>query len=205
MKKKKVSGIYRIINTINNKCYIGSSKDIDARIKNHFWKLESNRHPNIYLQTAFNKYGLPNFRWEIVEEVEEFKLLIVEQKYLNEMTRETNYNLATSAKGGGSNVIEKEVITYDIHTGEVNLYKSGSDMMRSLNIKRGRYGNECNNFNKVSKSYWVFSPDYFNENYDSILEATPEPTEEEKIEYDSEDCRMRVTSIGLTDNFGKFV
>ena len=46
----KTSGIYVIINTINNKKYIGSSKNIEQRKRSHFHRLRHNKHENDYLQ-----------------------------------------------------------------------------------------------------------------------------------------------------------
>lgn len=46
------SGIYRIINSVNGKCYVGSSIDLNRRRKEHFYHLENNSHPNIHLQNA---------------------------------------------------------------------------------------------------------------------------------------------------------
>lgn len=61
------SGIYKIVNNINSKCYIGSSIDIEKRIKNHFRFLKNSNHHNQHLQAAFNKYGEENFTYSIIE------------------------------------------------------------------------------------------------------------------------------------------
>lgn len=45
-------GVYKIINTINGKIYIGSSKDIDRRWSEHVRALELNAHINPHLQNA---------------------------------------------------------------------------------------------------------------------------------------------------------
>ena len=58
------SGIYKIINNINNDFYIGSAKDLDKRKANHFNNLKANRHINTHLQNAVNKYGIMNFKFE---------------------------------------------------------------------------------------------------------------------------------------------
>ena len=41
---QKTQGIYKITNLINNKCYIGQSRNIESRIKKHFSNLEKNIH-----------------------------------------------------------------------------------------------------------------------------------------------------------------
>lgn len=68
MKKKNIlSGIYCIKNILDNKRYIGYSKNIDVRKNKHFWKLKNNAHENQYLQNAWNKYEENNFVFEIID------------------------------------------------------------------------------------------------------------------------------------------
>ena len=61
-------GIYKIINKINNKVYIGQSIDIDRRLKDHISGLNGNYGHNPHFQNAWNKYGEKNFEFEIVED-----------------------------------------------------------------------------------------------------------------------------------------
>lgn len=61
-------GIYKITNTINNKCYIGQSADLFKRIKRHVKTLTNGTNRNEHLQNAYNKYGTGNFTIEIIEE-----------------------------------------------------------------------------------------------------------------------------------------
>jgi len=60
-------GIYRILNLINNKYYIGSSKNITKRIREHKRLLRKGEHENKHLQSAWNKYGEQNFVFEIIQ------------------------------------------------------------------------------------------------------------------------------------------
>lgn len=48
------SGVYKIINTNNNKIYVGSSPDMSKRLRNHATELSSGSHPNPALQLDFN-------------------------------------------------------------------------------------------------------------------------------------------------------
>lgn len=83
---KKVSGIYKIVNKTNDKSYIGSSSDIlgtSGRFYNHRRMLKKKIHHCVHLQRAYNKDGLENFTFNIIELVAPSKLLLVEQKYLN--------------------------------------------------------------------------------------------------------------------------
>lgn len=79
-----LGGIYQIKNTINNKIYIGSAKNIDIRIKDHKCRLNNNKHINKKLQNAWNKYGPQGFIFEVLEVVTRFEDLIMrEQTYLD--------------------------------------------------------------------------------------------------------------------------
>lgn len=70
MALNKISGIYKITNNINNKCYIGQSKNIKRRFSDH--KSEGYRkfHADKRLYRSFEKYGLENFTFEIIETCE---------------------------------------------------------------------------------------------------------------------------------------
>ena len=61
-------GIYTITNIIDNKIYIGCSTKINERLSKHKRNLRSNKHPNLHLQLAYNKYGKDNFHFDILEE-----------------------------------------------------------------------------------------------------------------------------------------
>jgi group I intron endonuclease len=77
------SGIYQIRNIINNKVYIGSSKNLGKRELDHFSALERGNHHNTYLQRAWNKYGRDVFKFDIIRECKEENLLKIEQFYLD--------------------------------------------------------------------------------------------------------------------------
>lgn len=63
-----VSGIYKIENCVNGKVYIGQSEDVERRIKDHRRKLRDHKHYNQHLQRAVDKYGLENFKFDLLEE-----------------------------------------------------------------------------------------------------------------------------------------
>ena len=67
MKSIKKSGIYKITNIINNKLYIGKSINLFQRKSQHFSKLRKNEHKNFKLQGSVNKYGIDNFKFEVLE------------------------------------------------------------------------------------------------------------------------------------------
>ena len=83
--QKKISGIYKITNTITNDFYIGSSKDIKRRWAQHKYKSRWNDNPNSPLYLDMRKYGIENFVFEVIEEAEESFLKEKEQKFIEKL------------------------------------------------------------------------------------------------------------------------
>lgn len=67
MTKTVICGIYKITNKINNKSYIGQSKDIYRRWREHIKNFKDVQN-NQVIYLAIRKYGLENFDFSIVEE-----------------------------------------------------------------------------------------------------------------------------------------
>jgi group I intron endonuclease len=88
------SGIYRIINTINGKSYIGSSSNLPKRKIGHFCNLRCNKHNNKHLQSAWNKYGEPAFVFEVLLTCHSDLLIWYEQQFINALMPE--YNIYTT-------------------------------------------------------------------------------------------------------------
>ena len=77
-------GIYKIRNTINNKYYIGSSKNIKKRFNKHKYQLKKGTHHCIYLQRAYKKYGSSVFDFEIYKLFDTIeKAIVIEQHMIN--------------------------------------------------------------------------------------------------------------------------
>ena len=99
------NGVYKILNLINKKFYIGSTSDIDgfrARWSEHKYQLKHNKHHNQYLQNAWNKYREEKFEFQIICFSDPDKCLFFEQKCLDKYRpfydTENGYNIAKDAK-----------------------------------------------------------------------------------------------------------
>jgi len=98
-----MQGIYRIRNILNDKRYVGSAQDFGKRWDIHIKELQEGMHYNSYLQNAWNKYGEENFAFEIEEEVEGNREILItcEQDYLDKgFELGILYNIARRAGGG---------------------------------------------------------------------------------------------------------
>lgn len=86
-------GIYQIRNIINNKVYIGCTRqNFRHRKNNHLRNLRYDVHDNPHLQASFNKHGEGSFVFEILEECLEEKLDELERKYFYAVPEELRYN-----------------------------------------------------------------------------------------------------------------
>lgn len=96
---RKRCGIYVIVNTINNKKYVGKSKDIHKRIKQHITQLNTkSKDENRHLINSWHKYGRENFDYFIVEYLWPDMVLLAERELywmeqLNTVDRNHGYNL----------------------------------------------------------------------------------------------------------------
>ncbi len=76
-------GVYLITHIASGKVYVGSSIDVERRLKTHLSALRNQRHRNKHLQRAWCKYGESAFRLSVVEEASAEELLVVEQLWIN--------------------------------------------------------------------------------------------------------------------------
>lgn len=96
--------IYKIVNTINNKVYIGQTIQRPSKRKSgHLDELRRNKHHSGHLQNSFNKYGEDNFKFIVLNYATDKKTLdnleiIYMDKYMS-LNSDYGYNI----KNGGSN------------------------------------------------------------------------------------------------------
>ncbi len=80
----RISGVYRILNTVTGKSYVGSSNHIARRWREHRTCLYRDIHPNLKLQRSWNKYGREAWEFSVVEKCQVSVLLEREQFYIDE-------------------------------------------------------------------------------------------------------------------------
>ena len=94
------TGIYKILNTVNNKYYIGSTEEyFIIRWYNHINALRRGTHKNTHLQNAWNKYKENSFSFEILEICDKANCLFREQLYLDKHNSKNTYNMNPLATG----------------------------------------------------------------------------------------------------------
>lgn len=94
--KEQHSGIYSIINTVNDKIYIGKTKNLYRRKYQHFGQLNSGKHTNEYLAASVKKYGVDKFYFNVIEFCDESVLGEREYywiKHFDSNNRNKGYNI----------------------------------------------------------------------------------------------------------------
>jgi group I intron endonuclease len=90
------TGIYRIVNLVNGKIYVGSAaREFAHRWRRHKHDLKKAIHANKKLQNAWNKYGEAAFNFEVIEIVEPASCVAREQYWMDLLKPE--YNLSPTA------------------------------------------------------------------------------------------------------------
>ena len=144
---EKISGIYRIINTITGDSYIGSSKDIKERWRSHKapskWKNSTNNPMYLDMQ----KYGVDKFELQILSEIESEKLKEIEQQFIEAL--KPTYN-NRNAKGWDTDRYKERHKEYDIeyrktHRDELNKYQKEYRKSDKFKEYQKKYSREYTN------------------------------------------------------------
>lgn len=126
--------IYKITNKINNKIYIGQSKNYDKRIKEHIY---GRKNKNIQvIDRAIKKYGVENFAFEKIDEAttpEEIDKLEKEYILKYNSLKPNGYNILKGGRfqKGAWNMREIEV--YDLLGNFIEECESPSEYARLHN------------------------------------------------------------------------
>lgn len=81
----KISGVYKITNTVTGDFYIGSSKDVKNRWISHKCPSVWEKCQNNQLYQDMKRYGVDKFDFEILEEVEIDSLKEKEQQFIEKL------------------------------------------------------------------------------------------------------------------------
>ncbi len=96
----KFGYIYSITNSINNKKYIGQTTNVSRRFKEHLYN--RNNHP---LYNSINKYGIKNFKFEIIDNAFTLDELNNKEIYYILQYNTTDRNFGYNLESGGKNSI----------------------------------------------------------------------------------------------------
>lgn len=104
MRPPKTSGVYLLRNLLTKKVYVGQTNSLYRRWISHFNMLCRGVHGNLHLQSSFNKHGVDNFEYEVIEECSVELLDERETFWLNKFhasDRRFGYNIEDRPRGTG--------------------------------------------------------------------------------------------------------
>jgi group I intron endonuclease len=170
----KQKGVYEIKNLITHHKYIGSSKDIQKRWREHYNRLSRNTHHCIGLQRAWNKYGGFNFSFNILENCQEKDLFSIEQSHLSrhaksqlynstliagkiEMTKERRLKISNTKRARGQFKGKNNPMYGKHHTKESNEKNRLSNIGIQAGEKNAGYGKRGEK-SYAAKTYIFYSP-----------------------------------------------
>lgn len=171
--------IYKIKNKIDNKIYIGQTiQDLEDRWRDHL-----NKHSNCrYLKSAFKKYGVDNFEFQLVcitfdnclddmeiKYIEHYNCLVPNGYNLRLGGNSGKHNEETKRKIAGTLLKNKKVVQFDIQGNRLNTFNSTVEAAKYVGKSSSVIGHCCNGDIKTAAGYiWKY------ENIDSN-EAKIEP------------------------------
>lgn len=94
---KGKSGIYKITNMVNGKCYVGSAINIFHRWETHLSDFKLKKH-TFKFQNAWNKYGEKAFEFSVIEFVKTKELLLIREQYWLDLLDSANKGYNTNIK-----------------------------------------------------------------------------------------------------------
>ena len=143
----KISGVYKITNTITGDFYIGSSKNVKSRWTDHKCPSTWKKCPNNPMYLDMQKYGVDKFVFEILAEVEADKLKETEQQFIEKL--KPTYN-DRNAKGWN---IERRKETHKEYNKEYSKTDKRKKAQKQYNNQLCCYNGETLTLDALSKRF----------------------------------------------------
>lgn len=64
---RRPMGVFRVLNTVNGKSFVGTSKDLPAMLNRQQAQLRMGGHPNRALQKDWEEFGAEAFEFEVLD------------------------------------------------------------------------------------------------------------------------------------------
>lgn len=167
--REKIACIYKLVNIVHGKFYIGASRDFKNRKSGHISRLRRNIHDNSILQRSFNKHGEENFEFHILEYVDNVQDLPIREQYYID-TLDPHYNLVrnvandprmTSHEGYIDIPRRKVIIQYDLEGNFIKEWDWLQTIVQELGLKPCGIGQSCTGYQKQSQGFiWKYKDEF---------------------------------------------
>lgn len=122
--------IYAIINLKNGKKYIGSTVNYSKRKRTHLSRLNKGNHHSLSLQHSWNKNNPEDYKFIILEKVEDKNILIEREQYyldyFKTYSKKFGYNMCSVAGNPGAGKEYKHIFKFDMNGNFVEEYSNAN-------------------------------------------------------------------------------
>ena len=143
--------VYQLLNIINNKSYIGLSKNLKERIQQHKKCSSGNSKINCYIHEAIKKYGFENFEIIILKECNKLDLAKNEEDFIKSF-KSNNSNFGYNLTSGGENPIDNLETINKRQKANKNMVKVASYDLNGNLLETFISIKECERFYNISDS-----------------------------------------------------
>jgi group I intron endonuclease len=164
----KIAGVYSIYNNKSKRTYIGSSKNIANRFKNHISSLKSKKHHNINLQLDWNSYKKCDFEFKILEETSPEDCLNVEQKYIDVADFNKLYNIKRIAQTQHYKKKKESLYLLNLKGEIIDKAKNGVELCKKYNLGRQLNYTYVNTKTIKKRIYRIVTCSFYESNKDLI-------------------------------------
>ena len=153
-------GIYSITNLKTGRVYIGQTKDLYKRWISHKHLLLKNKHVNTYLQRSFNKHGVDNFDFVLIEICDQSIITEREQYYIDNVKLCYNQKCAKDHPNAGKTNPASDEARRKMSLAKKGVCPSNHKSMQKRRWKKLRYS--INNIVLMSFDSAAEAARYFN-------------------------------------------
>jgi len=153
--------LYLVTNLINNKIYIGQTKNFKQRLS-QYRSAFNRKYNKQLLHKAFVKYGFANFKFEVIAMAKNLEDANEAEKDLIRQYNSDNFLIGYNVSSGGTNFEKNEAIRNNISKGLRNHYANNVSILKGKpqpqwlreKISKGSMGKPGTNKGKKFSEQW---------------------------------------------------
>lgn len=151
--------VYRIVNLINDKVYIGRSKDAENRFKQHEYTANGGR--GYKLHKAIRKYGIHNFKMQILTEHKNLEDAAEKESYFIKVSN--SYRNGYNASLGGLGELRSEEsyrIMGESYRGKKRTKGQCENISKAIRGRKQKIEHRFNQMKPLNRKQWNKGKEY---------------------------------------------